>query len=235
VEKQFKHKLYVAWVRKNIMLNPPFMRVHEARKAAIRQQWSGIWDGDKTKTNNKTLDRCVDEWIEGLWVEWCRWRVPGIRAEIRHKGGYPSSPFAKSIRLHPDREVNRSPSDDESENSMTEDSRPHSPSDETGSSSDDDDHIHVVPSGPAGNVRNRPRRGTGPSSIHVETPHRTTIASRKQPWGIRSGPGVTADQGRGKRRRLEIQVLEAELARADAKLALQKALLEAAVEGGNQE
>jgi hypothetical protein len=93
----------------------------------------------------------------------------------------------------------------------------------------------VVPSGPAGNVRNPPKRGTGPSSIHVETPHRTTIASRKQPWGIRSGPGVTADQGRGKRRRLEIQVLEAELARADAKLALQKALLEAAVEGGNQE
>jgi hypothetical protein len=41
---------------------------------------------------------------------------------------------------------------------------------------------------------------------------------------------VTPDEGVAKRRRLEIQVLEAELARADAKLALLKALLEEAVE-----
>ena len=53
-------------------------------------------------------------------------------------------------------------------------------------------------------------------------------------WAIRSGPSVTPDQGVAKRRRLEIQVLEAELARADAKLALQKALLEEAVDGGTQ-
>jgi hypothetical protein len=45
-----------------------------------------------------------------------------------------------------------------------------------------------------------------------------------------AGPSVTPDEGVAKRRRLEIQVLEAELARADAKLALLKALLEEAVE-----
>ena len=234
VAKGFNNKEYIAWVRNNIMLKPPFMRVHEARKAAIRQRWSGIWDGNMAPMhNNMTMDQCLDEWIEGLWVEWCRWRVPAIRAEIRHKGGYPSSPFAKSIR-HANGERNGSPMDDESEKSICSDSMRHSPSVETVSSEDDDDddQHNVVPSVAPVNIRDQPRTETELGSPHDAS--RTTTASHKQSWAIRSGPSVTPDQGVVKRRRLEIQVLEAELARADAKLALQKALLEEAVDGGTQ-
>jgi len=215
------------------MLKPPFMRVHEARKAAIRQRWSGIWDEHMAQMHkNMTLDQCLDEWIEGLWVEWCRWRVPAIRAEIRHKGGYPSSTFAKSIR-HANGERNGDLMDNESEKSICADSMRHSHSVETVSSSDDDhDERNEVPSVVPTNIRHQPRRKTGLGS--PDNAARTTNASRKQPWAIRSGPSVTPDQGVAKRRRLEIQVLEAELARADAKLALQKALFEEAVDGGTQ-
>jgi hypothetical protein len=236
IAKGFNNKEYIEWVRNNIMLKPSFMRVHEARKATILQRWSGIWDEISAMTHkNAPLDQCLDEWIVGLWVEWCRWRVPAIRAEIRHKGGYPSSPFAKSIR-HANGERNGSPMDNESEKSICSDSMRHSPSVETVSSEDDDDddddQHNVVPSVSPADIRHQPGRKTGLGSPHDAA--RTTTASRKQPWAIRSGPSVTPDQGVVKRRRLEIQVLEAELARADAKLALQKALLEEAVDGGPQ-
>jgi hypothetical protein len=212
------------------MLKPPFMRVHEARKAAIRPRWSGVWDHIAQIPGSPTLDQLLDAWIERLWVEWCRWRVPAIRTEIRHKGGYPSSPFAKSIR-HANGERNGSPMDNESEKSICSDSLRHSPSVETVSSSedDDDDEHNVVPPVAPVNIRHQPRTETELGSPHDAS--RTTTASHKQPWAIRSGPSVTPDEGVAKRRRLEIQVLEAELARADAKLALQKALLEEAVDG----
>jgi hypothetical protein len=216
------------------MLKPPFMRVHEARKAAIRERWSSIWDEHLANMHeNVTMDQCLDEWIEGLWVEWCRWRVSAIRAEIRHKGGYPSSPFAKSIR-HANGEPNEDPMDNESEKSICSDSMRHSPSVETVSSEDDDDddQHNVVPSVVPVNTRQQPKRKTVLGS--PDDAARMTTASRKQPWAIRSGPSVPPDQGVAKRRRLEIQVLEAELARADAKLALQKALLEEVVDGGTQ-